>query len=192
MKNIHLFRSKKDLNIKLTDDNIINIIGSKGSGKTTSALKYINVLNYFVVNCDRLYSLPSDEIENNNMKIIKKRLIKKYGSDLNKVDFKELYKDIIEYSRKEKKKLIIEGNQIQELPIEEIKGVLIIKRTALFKCYIRSVKRDYKNKYFMDLEKEKHKHLYKVTRFFKISKRRKKIFKEGKVLDQFINNIEVE
>ena len=191
MKYIKLFRSKKDLNIKLTSDKIINIIGSKGSGKTTTALKYINVLNYFVVNCDKLYDLPTIEEDSKDILDIKKILKKRYGNNLKEVDFRNIYKDIIEYATKNKKRLIIEGNQLQELPIEDLKGVLVVKRTALFKCYIRSVKRDYKNKYFMNLEKKKHKHMYKLTRLYKISKRRKKIFKEGKVLDQFISNIEV-
>ena len=71
-----------------------------------------------------------------------------------------------------------------------MKGTLIIKRTAVVKCYKRAVRRDYKIKYFMDKEKEKHKHLYKVTRFINISKRRKKIFKESKNIEKIIEDLE--
>ena len=39
---IYLLKNRKDYVKKLTDDKIINIIGTKGSGKTTSANKYID------------------------------------------------------------------------------------------------------------------------------------------------------
>ena len=31
---INIFRSKPDIKIKLTNDDVINVIGTKGSGKT--------------------------------------------------------------------------------------------------------------------------------------------------------------
>ena len=37
-----MFKDQKDYEKILTKDNIINIIGTKGSGKTTSSQKYIN------------------------------------------------------------------------------------------------------------------------------------------------------
>ena len=37
---IYLFKDRKDYIKKLTNDNVINVIGTKGSGKTTSTLKY--------------------------------------------------------------------------------------------------------------------------------------------------------
>ena len=43
---INIFKDKKDYEKVLTNDNVINIIGSKGSGKTTSSLKYINDDDY--------------------------------------------------------------------------------------------------------------------------------------------------
>ena len=43
---IYLFKDRCDYIKKLTDDNVVNIIGTKGSGKTTSSLKYINDDNY--------------------------------------------------------------------------------------------------------------------------------------------------
>ena len=35
------FKDQEDYEIVLTDDNIINVLGTKGSGKTTSSLKYL-------------------------------------------------------------------------------------------------------------------------------------------------------
>ena len=38
---IYLLKDRPDYIKKLSDDDIINVIGTKGSGKTTSANKYI-------------------------------------------------------------------------------------------------------------------------------------------------------
>ncbi len=46
---------------KISSDNIINVIGIKGSGKTTSTLNYINDTGYIVINCDRLLELSENE-----------------------------------------------------------------------------------------------------------------------------------
>ena len=41
------------------------------------------------------------------------------------------------------KKLLIEGNLILEInPISKLKGTVIIKRTGIIKCFIRTIKRD--------------------------------------------------
>ena len=58
---LYLFRDKKDYIKKLTNDDVINIIGTKGSGKTTSTIKYIDDEDYIVINCDRLYEMPTDK-----------------------------------------------------------------------------------------------------------------------------------
>ena len=42
----------------------------------------------------------------------------------------------------------------------------------------------------MNLEKEKHKYIYKITRLHKIKKRRKKIFKQAKEIENIINKLE--
>ena len=77
---LYLLRDRKDYIKKLTDDNVINVIGTKGSGKTTSTLKYINDDDYIVINCDRLYEMPTDKIvEDKYLTEIKNMLKKKYG-----------------------------------------------------------------------------------------------------------------
>lgn len=75
---IYLFKDRNDYIIDLTDDNIVNVIGTKGSGKTTSTLKYINDDDYIVINCDRLLELPSEEIEDKELKPIRDMLKGKY------------------------------------------------------------------------------------------------------------------
>lgn len=105
--------------------------------------------------------------------------------------FLKQYLDIIDYVRSKKKKIIIEGNILQEIsPITNLKGKVIVKRTSKIKSFIRAVKRDYKNEYFMKKEIKKYGVFGKVTRFFKVIKRRKKIFKQIKEVENIIEELE--
>ena len=187
---INFFKDKKDYEKVITNDEIINIIGSKGSGKTATSLKYINDENYIVINCDRLLELPGGK-EHKELSKIRDLLKKKYGIIKEGEEFYKQYIDIINYIKKENKKALIEGNIIQNInPITKLKGKVIVKRTAKIKSFIRAVKRDYKNEYFMKLEIEKHGKLGKLTRFFKIVKRRKKIFKQCNDIENIIKKLE--
>lgn len=190
MKRISLFRDKEDYVKILTNDNVVNVIGLKGSGKTTSTLKYLSSDNYIVINCDRLFELPSNEKEDKELSKIRDLLKEKYETIKMDKEFIKCYNDIIEYVFSKNRKCIIEGNVIQNISTGLLKGKIIVKRTSIIKSYIRSVKRDYKNKYFMNLEKEKHKYIYRLTRLYKISKRRSNIFKQAKEIENIIINLE--
>ncbi len=189
MIKIYLFKDQEDYIKDLTDDNIINVIGTKGSGKTTSSLKYIDDDDYIVINCDRLFELPSTEKEDKELANIRKMLNDKYGKLNMNDDFTNCYNDIVEYILNKNKKGLIEGNVIQNIDPKQLKGKIIIKRTASYKSFKRAVKRDYQNEYFMNLEKEKHKYLYKLTRLYKIRKRRKSVFKQAKDIEQIMNKL---
>ena len=189
MHKIYLFKDQKDYMKKKTDDDIVNVIGTKGSGKTTSSLKYMND-DFIVINCDRLFDLPSNEKEDKELINIRKMLNDKYGKLNMDNDFTNCYNDIIKYILSKNKKGLIEGNVIQDINLKELKGTIISKRTATYKSFIRADKRDYHNDYFMNLEKKKHKYLYKLTRLYKIIKRRKSVFKQAKDIEQIINKIE--
>ncbi len=59
MKNkVSLFIDKTDIEILCTNDNIINITGMIGSGKTTLANQYRNNDKYIVISLDCLYRRP--------------------------------------------------------------------------------------------------------------------------------------
>ena len=141
---IYLLRDRKDYIKKLTNDNVINVIGTKGSGKTTSTLKYINDDDYIVINCDRLYEMPTDKIvEDKYLTEIKNMLKKKYGKIFEGEEFINCYNDILDFINKKKKKALIEGNVIYYIkPITLLKGTIIVKRTGIVKCFIRTIKRD--------------------------------------------------
>ena len=186
---ICLFKDQEDYIKDLTDDNIVNVIGTKGSGKTTLSVKYIDDDNYIVINCDRLFELPSTEKEDKELANIRKMLNDKYGKLNMNEDFTNCYRDIVDYILNKNKKGLIEGNVIQNIDPKQLKGKIIIKRTASYKSFKRAVKRDYQNEYFMNLEKEKHKYLYKLTRLYKIRKRRKSVFKQAKDIEQIMDKL---
>ena len=190
---LYLIRDRKDYIKKLTDDDVINVIGTKGSGKTTSTLKYINDDDYIVVNCDRLYDMPTDEIiEDKYLIEIKDMLKKKYGKICEGETFINCYNDILDFIKKKNKKALIEGNIIYDIkPIILLKGTVIVKRTGIIKCFIRSVKRDYPIKYFLNQEIENHgKLLGRFYRFKNIIKRRKNIFKIYHEIENIIEDLE--
>lgn len=190
MKRLSLFKDQEDFEKTLTEDKIINIIWTKGSGKTTTSLPYIENNGYIVVNCDRLFELPSDEQEDKELSNIRNILKKNYGELPTGKEFLNCYNYIIEYILSKNKKALIEWNIIQSIDTKRLKGKIIVKRTAVFKSFIRAVKRDYQNQYFMELEKEKHKYLYKLTRLYKITKRRMNIFKTAKEIEKIIECLE--
>ena len=190
---IYLLKDKPDYIKKLSNDNIINIIGTKGSGKTTSANKYIENDDYIVINCDRLYDMPTDnQLEDEFLPKVKELLIRKYGKVYTGKDFSICYEEIFNFAKKNEKKLIIEGNVIYDIePITSLKGTVIVKRTGVLKCFIRAVFRDYPIFYFLKLEIEKHGPvLGRIYRFKNIIKRRKSIFKEYHRIEKDIEELE--
>ena len=189
---LYLIRDRKDYIKKLTDEDVINVIGTKGSGKTTSTLKYINDDDYIVVNCDRLYDMPTDEIVEDKYLIeIRDMLKKKYGKICEGETFINCYNDILDFIKKKNKKALIEGNIIYDIkPIILLKGTVIVKRTGIIKCFIRAVKRDYPIKYFLNQEIENHgKLLGRFYRFKNIIKRRKNIFKIYHEIENIIDDL---
>lgn len=190
---LYLLRDRDDYIKKLSDDNVINVIGTKGSGKTSSALKYISDSDYLVINCDNFYDMPVNEkVDNKYFDDLKKLLIKKYKTIPDDCNFIDCYNDILEFSKKKKKKVIIEGNVLYSIkPICLLKGTIIVKRTGVIKSFIRSIKRDYPNKYFLDLEIKKHgKFLGRFYRLKNIIKRRKNIFSKYHEIEDIIFELE--
>lgn len=113
---IYFLKDRKDFIKKITNDNVINIIGTKGSGKTTSTLKYINDDNYIVINCDKLLDMPIDNLkEDKYLQEIKEKLIKKYGEINEGEAFINCYNDILDFIKRKNKKALIEGNIIYDI-----------------------------------------------------------------------------
>lgn len=191
---LYMFKDRNDYVKKISDDDVVNVIGTKGSGKTTSTLKYINDDDYIVINCDRLLELPEDKlVEDKELSKIRDMLKDKYGTITEGKEFINCYNDILKYIKEKKKKALIEGNIIQDIePITKLKGTVIVKRTGIIKCFFRAIKRDYPNKYYMNIEIEKHgKILGRFYRLKNITKRRKNIFKKYHEIENIIEQLEL-
>ena len=189
---IYLYKDRDDYVKTLTNDEVINIIGTKGSGKTFSASIYTKDDSYIVINTDRLLSLPTDNENSKYIEDIKDILVKKYGKIYEGEEFYKQYIDIINYVKDKKKKPIIEGNLLYDIkPITKLLGTVIVKRTGIHKCYIRTIKRDYPNKYFLNEEIKKHgKVLGRVHRFKNITKRRKNVYKLYHDIESIIEELD--
>ena len=104
---IYLFKDREDYISILSSDEVVNIIGNKGVGKTTTALKYIEDDNYIVINCDRLFELPVDNyIDDKHLVEVRNILKEKYKIIPNNEKFIECYNIIVRYAKNNKKKLL--------------------------------------------------------------------------------------
>ena len=155
---IYLFKDRDDYVKELTKDNIVNVTGEKGSGK--SYLGINKEKDSIVVHLDPVFTPEASE-DSEYSKEIREYLIDKYG-EITDAEFSNYYKDIIKYLNKYDKTIYIEGGSIAEVEdLSILKGTVIVKRTGVLKCFIRVIKRDYHNKYFMDIEKKNHKYYIK-------------------------------
>lgn len=141
---INFYRDKPDLIVKVTDDEITNVTGSVGSGKSTYGKKYWNNDDYVVIGLDSISSDKAMNTLNDEVIELREVLLKKFKS-LN-LDEKEYYEDIVQFIKSKNKKGIIEGGHLMHITdISKFKGTVIVKRTGRLKCYYRSAYRDFKN-----------------------------------------------
>ena len=191
---ILLFKDKEDYVKKITNESIFNVTGEKGSGKSYFGLSKDKDNNCVVIHLDPLFSpITSQNIEHTYTKKMREILVAKYGEELDPDKYFECdyYSLIVNYLNNTNKTGYIEGGSISEInDISKIVGTVIVKRTGVFKCFIRTIKRDYKNEYYMKKEIELHGKLAKITRLFKVIKRRKKIFKTYHYIEKFIERVD--
>jgi hypothetical protein len=144
---ILLFKDKHDYQKKITNDEIINVTGSVGSGKSTYGIKYHDNLDYIVINFDSISSDSELKTLNKDVLELRKVLLKKFGNL--KLDEMIYYSTIVEFINSNNKKGIIEGGHLTHVKnIDDFKGTIVVKRTARFKCAYRTVLRDIKNPYY--------------------------------------------
>lgn len=160
---VGIFKDKKDIEITLTNDSIVNITGMMGSGKTTLAREMREKENIELLSLDWLfgYSLGNRPEKINNML---KELEKLYPETENQKIFQYFNKrtkdkrvDLKYYEYTSKiytylisnisEPLIIEGRHIYKyMNPTLLKGKIIIKRTSLIHAYKRAFKRDVEKK----------------------------------------------
>lgn len=188
---IKIIKDKKDIEIQCTEENIINITGMIGSGKTTKANLYRNDERYIVISLDCLYRGQDKENSNEETRIINQRLKEKFPKQDNEQYFKQYYDEIIRYINNCGKNVIwvLEGQQIYRfLSFKDIKGKLIIKRTGLLKCWKRSIVRHIKKKRLLLKQHQITKKQYYENAWYWI-KRRTKQLEYYKDLKRFLDEI---
>lgn len=178
---IDLNISKEPYIKQLTNDNVINLTGQSGSGKSTYAKENFNNDNYIIIDTDEIFS----EISHKNATGINKELGDMFRSKYNELpnlgnDFDLIYQDILNYCKDKNKIIVIDCAQfhcIKDLSL--LKGKMIIIRTAINTCYKRCIER-FKTINPNATEEE-------LSRY---AEKKKKIFKWYEYSNEFIKKID--
>lgn len=177
---INLFIDKEPYIKTLTDDEVINLTGQSGSGKSTYAENNFNTDNYLVVDTDDIFNEIRFEYAtgiNKELEIYFRNKYKELPSLSD--DFDLIYNEIINYCKNNTKTLVIDCAQFHCIKdIKLLKGKIIIIRTCIDNCYIRTIER-YKNLNENYTEEELNKY----------NERKKGIYSWYKRTNEFINNI---
>ncbi len=139
-----------DLNIdkepyikQLTNDNIINLTGQSGSGKSTYAKENFNNDNYIIIDTDDIFS----EIRYQTATGINKELGDMFRAKYSNLptlanDFDLIYQDIINYCKDKNKTIVIDCAVFHCIKdVSLLKGKIIIIRTSINTCYKRCIER---------------------------------------------------
>lgn len=182
---ILLFKDKPDYQKIITDDEIINVTGSVGSGKSTFGIEYHNNSDYVVIGFDSISSDNDPKTLNEDVLELRKILLKEFNNL--KLDEMNYYDTIVNFIKSKNKKGIIEGGHLTHAKdISKFKGTVIVKRTTRFKCFYRSAWRDFKNPvYRVGLNKWQI-----LKRFFHCFKRRFHHVFTQKYIEEFIDRLE--
>lgn len=177
---INKFIDKEPYVKELTSDNIINLTGQSGSGKSTYASNYFDSDNYLVIDTDEVFS----DKRYNKSKGINRELGSYFRMRYEVLpslsdDFDSIYEEILSYCKKYDKTLVIDCAQFHCIKdITKLKGTMIIIRTCINNCYERCINR-YKLDH-PDASKEE------LSSFME---RKKAIFKWYKYSNEFIEKI---
>ena len=166
----------KDPYIKhISDDQIINLTGLSGSGKTTTTSIYKDDENCIVIDTD---DLRKNKKETKNLYNYIKGKYKEIPDICN--DFDKIYISILEYYKDSNKTIIIDSalyNCMKDITL--LKGDLIIVRTSINNCFNRCIERYKKNNPNYTFEE--------LTEY---EVRKKNIFKLSYTMNSFIDKVD--
>ena len=161
---------------KITDDNVINLTGESGSGKSYYSTKYKNDGNYIVIDTDNIYD---DNYESELKNILKN----KFGDSLKTAlidSFDECYEIILDYYKNSDKIIVIDSAQFRNMKdLSKLKGEIVILRTSVDLCYKRCVDR-FNRKHATANKEERDNYKYK----------KKKIYTWYKYLNDFLIKVD--
>ena len=128
---------------RLTNDNIINLTGQSGSGKSYYAKQMFNSDNYLIIDTDDIFSEKRFSKSNGINKELGEMFRKKYNKLPNCTDdFDLIYKEILNYCKDLGKTIVIDCAQFHCIKdINLLKGTIIVIKTSINKCYKRCIKR---------------------------------------------------
>ena len=140
---ISLCVSKEPYIKQLTNDNIINLTGQSGSGKSYYAKENFNSDEYGIIDTD---DILSDKRFNSSLGLNKKigEYLREKYSELPNLsdDFDLIYNEIINYCKDINKTIVIDCAQFHCCKdINILKGKIIIIRTDIDTCYNRAISR---------------------------------------------------
>lgn len=177
---ISLYVDKDPYIKKLTDDNIINLTGQSGSGKSY----YASILDkdkYIVIDTDDIFSESRFSETNGINKELGIMFRNKYKELPNLGDdFDIIYQDILDYCKNIDKTIVIDCAQFHCIKdINLLKGKIIIMRTCIDTCYNRCIDRFKQSK-----------ENYTKEELNKYKEKKKSIYKWYKGTNEFIEKID--
>lgn len=178
---INRFIDKKPYIKKLTDDNIINLTGQSGSGKSYYANEHFKTDDYLIIDTDDIFSDARFDKAKGINKELGVMFRKKYKKlpDLGN-DFDLIYEDILNYCKGTNKTIVIDCAQFHCIKdIGKLKGTIIIIRTCIDTCYNRTISR------WLKQHKE-----YKKEDLEKYKQRKKSIYNWYKYTNTFIEKVD--
>lgn len=144
---VGIFKDKPDLEISLTNDDIINITGMMGSGKTTLARQISKNEKMDLISLNWMFG-ASLKNRPDHIKRLLNSFINEHPEIKNQDKYYEYTDLIYEYLYKNlSPSKIFEGRHIyMYMDINTLKGKIIIKRTSLVHSYQRAFQRDMQHK----------------------------------------------
>ena len=177
---ISLYVDKEPYIKKLTDDNIINLTGQSGSGKSYYA-STLDKDKYIVIDTDDIFSESRFSETNGINKELGVMFREKY-KELPKLgdNFDIIYQDILDYCKNIDKTIVIDCAQFHCIKdINLLKGKMMIMRTCIDTCYNRCIDRFKQSK-----------ENYTEEELNKYKEKKKSIYKWYKGTNEFIEKID--
>lgn len=182
---ISLYISKTPYKKILTQENVINLTGQSGSGKSTYAKEHFNNDMYEIIDTDEILSeerFKSSTGINKNLGIYFREKYKTLPNLSD--DFDLVYKEILEYCKNINKTIVIDCAQFHCIKDRSIlKGQIIVLRTAIDTCYNRTISRWINNHKINNIK-------YTEEELNNYSQRKKSIYKWYKYTNIFIEDID--
>lgn len=164
---ISFFKNKEDIELIFTDDDIINITGIMGSGKTTLAKTIANKTKRELIVFDWMFGRSLGNRPIKIEKLLKKfekqypetvdqQIFKSNNSRDNEIEIQKYAGIIYEFVLKNiELPMVIEGQHLYKwMNYNKLRGKIIIKRTSFLNSYIRAFKRDVSRLYKQYKRKE--------------------------------------